>query len=308
MLDCLVIGGGPAGLDSRTLLARFRRRFLVVDAGAPRAAAIPTSHNMPAFPEGVTGPDLLERQRAALLRYGPDGFSRGRVEALAREGQAFVARVAGRDLHARRVLLATGAQDVEIGLPDQKDAVRRGLVRYCPICDGFEAREKRIGVIGFGARGLGEAMFMARTYGADVSVLTLGRALELAGDDEARAKKLGVRIVRAPVEVLRVEGDRIAAIQFGGCGEMVFDAIYSALGLEPRAELGLALGADHDECGALVVDKRQQTSVRGLYAAGGVVEGLDQVVVAMGQAAAAATHIHNHCDKASMRCSACPGS
>jgi len=295
MLDCLVIGGGPAGLTAGLYLARFQRRFLVVDAGASRAAAIPTTHNMPAFPDGVSGPDLLRRQREALLRHGPENLAQGRVEALTRCAEGFCAQIAGQETKARRVLLATGAQDVELGLPDQKDAVRRGLVRYCPICDGFEARDRKIGVIGFGARGLKEALFMARTYGADVSLLTLGARLDLTQNEQARCRSFGVKILPTPVRALRVEGDRIEALHLGDAGEVAFDALYSALGLEPRAELGLKLGAEHDACGALRVDQRQQTSVRGLYAAGGVVEGLDQIVVAMGQAATAATHIHNHC-------------
>jgi thioredoxin reductase (NADPH) len=87
---------------------------------------------------------------------------------------------ATRRLRARRVLLATGALDVEPALPDLPDAVRRGLVRYCPICDGYEARNRRIAVIGHGDRGLGEAVFIARTYSDDVSLLTLGRHMELS--------------------------------------------------------------------------------------------------------------------------------
>ncbi len=303
ILDCLVVGGGPAGLTAAIYLGRFGRRFLVVDAGEPRAAWIPVSHNIPFFGEGIPGPEILERQRGHAGRYGtrvlpgtvtelrktPDGVFEATVEE--KSGGA------RRRIEARRALLATGSVDVEPDLPDLPDAVRRGLVRYCPICDGYEARGRRTAVIGHGARGAGEAGFIARTYSGDVTLLTLGRSMDdLEPGERERLEGQGVKIVEQPVAALDVRDGQIAALRTGGGQELRFDALYSALGLRYRTDLARSLGAEHDGQGALMVDAHNQTSVKGLYAAGDVVRGLDQIVVAMGHAAVAATHIHNRCE------------
>src|ERR671938_1840853 len=81
-LDCLVVGGGPGGLSAAIYLARFRRRFLLLDAGESRCDWIPRSHNHPGFPDGIPGPELLERMRAQARRYGAP-IERDRVTALA---------------------------------------------------------------------------------------------------------------------------------------------------------------------------------------------------------------------------------
>jgi thioredoxin reductase (NADPH) len=86
-LDALVIGGGPAGLTAAIYLARFRRRFLLVDAGASRASLIPNSHNLPGYPEGIAGDDLLAAQRAQAERYGAQ-LLRGRICAVERASGA----------------------------------------------------------------------------------------------------------------------------------------------------------------------------------------------------------------------------
>jgi thioredoxin reductase (NADPH) len=200
------------------------------------------------------------------------------------------------EVFARRVLLATGSTDVEPNLPDLPDAIRRGLVRYCPICDGFEASDRRIAVIGRGAHGIGEAIFIARTYSHDVTLLTLGEPMNLDAHQRDQLAQHSIKVVEEPVSAITVRGDRIEAMATMGGGELRFDTLYSALGLKHRSELAVALGADHDETGALLVDDHNQTSVKGLYAAGGAVRGLDQIVVAMGQAAIAATRIHNRCE------------
>jgi thioredoxin reductase (NADPH) len=299
-LDALIVGGGPAGLTAAIYLARFRRRFLVVDAGEPRAAWIPASHNIPFFAGGIPGSEILAREREHATRYGAP-IESGRVTALRKEAGAFTAMVEGeaggpRTLRARRVLLATGAEDVEPDLPDLPDAVRRGLVRYCPICDGYESRDRRIAVIGHGAHGLGEAVFIARTYSSDVTLLTLGQPMELDEEQREKLDAHGVKVVATPVRALDMRDGRIAAMRLGDGKEYRFDILYSALGLRYRSELGRAMGAKHDRDGALLVDGHSQTSVRGLYAAGDIVRGLDQIVVAMGHAALAATHIHNRCE------------
>ena len=137
ILDCLIIGGGPAGLTAALYLARYRRRFLIIDAGDSRAAQIPQSHNHPGF-AGISGPALLEKLRTQAGRYGVE-VMRGTVTSLKRNAEGFVAAVESGTLPASRVLLATGIKDEEPPLSGLEHAISRNAVRYCPVCDGYEA-------------------------------------------------------------------------------------------------------------------------------------------------------------------------
>lgn len=198
-------------------------------------------------------------------------------------------------MRARRVLLATGSKDVEPQLPDLNDAIQRGLIRYCPICDGYEAAGKKIAVLGHGGQGVGEAIFVARTYSQDVTLLTLGETLEIDDALSRELEELRVKIVTESIDSLDMVDGKISAVRSRG-NEYRFDTLYSALGLEHRSSLARSLGAEHGEDGALLVDEHNQTSVSGLYAAGGAVRGLDQIVVAMAHGAIAATRIHRQSD------------
>ena len=290
-MDCLVIGAGPAGLTAAIYLARFRRRVLVIDGGASRASWIPVSHNMPGFPEGVGGPDLLARMRSQALQFGAE-IRPGEVERLqALPEGGFIATAGGQDIQAERVLLATGGLDVEPDLPGVRDAVRRGLVRYCPICDAFEIIGRDVGLIASGKCRVKEALLL-RAYTARLSVITLGQELHISAQERAQLHEAGVRILEEPVAELSTEGDRIGAWHMRGGGKHVFDTVYTALGVRIRSGLATALGAEADEDGALIVRDHQETSVPGLYAAGDVVRGLSQVSVAIGQAAVAAIGIN----------------
>jgi len=286
--EVLIVGAGPAGLTAATYLARFRRRVLIIDGGEPRAAWIPLSHNMPGFPAGIGGEDMLKRMRVQAQEYGAI-IAPGWVERLARDGDGFTASVEGRSIPARAVLLATGVVDHHPDLPGVERAVQRSLVRICPICDGYEATDKAVAVIGDSDMGAREAAFL-RTYSDRVSLIHVGPPGALTRQDELA--RLGVELIVAPLETVALERDRITALGWNG-RTRTFDLVYSALGASPNAELARALDVRLADDGRLEVDLHQATSLPGLYAAGDVVRGLNQIAVATAEAAVAATAIHN---------------
>lgn len=291
VLDCLIVGAGPAGLTAATYLARYRRRITVVDSGASRASLIPTSHNHPVFPDGINGLELLALLRAQAGRYGVEVVEAA-VERLEYQQGVFTAFWQGGGGRSRTVLLATGCLDIEPRLPGLVDAIRQGLIRHCPVCDGYEVIGQKISVIGFGAGARREAEFI-RTYSDDLTLLTLGEPMGLPDTELTMLEASGIRVVTDPVDTVVREGNRIAAFTLHDGRRLAFDSLYSSLGVHIRAELAIQLGATRDSQDCLMVDDHQQTSVSGLYAAGDVVSSLNQISVAYGQAAIAATAIHN---------------
>jgi thioredoxin reductase (NADPH) len=287
-VDCLVIGAGPAGLTAAIYLARFRRTIRLIDAGQSRAALIPESHNFPGF-RGIGGKELLSRLRDQASLYGV-AVERGRVESLCRcEGGPFVAAVGSQRLTAYTVLLATGLVDEAPDTAGLEASVYDGAIRFCPICDGYEATDKTIGVLGRIEEAAKKALFL-RSYTSDVTIYPI----DAAKPDAATAAALrdaGIVIAPRAGSVAEVGGQVEVTSADGGCSRV--QVLYPALGCEVRSDLVVSLGARLTSDGAVIVDNHQRTSVDGLYAAGDVVADLHQLGVAIGHAAIAATCIHN---------------
>ncbi|BBF70670.1 NAD(P)/FAD-dependent oxidoreductase [Sphingomonas bisphenolicum] len=291
IFDCLVIGAGPAGLTAALYLARFHLRVEIVDAGNSRASLIPRTRNHAGYPGGISGKELLRLMRQQVAEFGATVRS-GLVETIEREGDLFVARIGDETLRTHSILLATGVVNNPPDMaPEVHDeALARGLLRYCPICDGYEVTDRRIGVIGSQAHGHNEALFL-RMYSKDVTLIAADGGHDLSIVEQARLHEAGIIAQDGPTASLEIDGETIVVPVAGD--KFYFDTVYPALGSVICSELAVMLGAETTDEGCIIVDAHQRTSVAGLYAAGDVVRGLDQISHAMGEAGVAATTIRN---------------
>jgi len=291
MLDCVIVGAGPAGLTAAIYAARFRLRVRVVDGGASRAGLIPLTRNQAGFPDGISGVELLSRMNRQAALYEAEA-TRGVVAGLTIDAGAFQVRGDFGELAARTVLLATGVTSLRPDISDgtHRDALQSGRLRYCPVCDGYEVTDQNVAVIGTGDRGLAETTFL-RSYTTRLTLLPHEAPHRLTADQRARLRALGVTVKEHPARILDLAPEGV--ILSSGDERLAFDAVYPALGSVPHSDLGRGLGAAVTDDGSLRVDAHQRTSVPGLYAAGDVVLGLDQISHAMGEAGVAATTIRN---------------
>jgi thioredoxin reductase (NADPH) len=290
-IDCLIIGGGPAGLTAAIYCARFILGTIVVDTGGGRASRIPRTHNHAGYPGGIPGPDLLDRFRRQAIENGAK-IERGRVTQLTNSDNGFEAVTASRTYRARTVLLATGITDRRPAMHDglHDEALQAGLIRYCPICDGFEVLDRDVAIIGTGEHGAREAIFL-RSYSTTVTLIAPDGPHDLSEATRSELASTGIQLIDGPARDFGIVRGRLEIST--ASGTRAFEAVYPALGAEIHSDLAVALGAEARDGGCLIVDDHARTSVPGLYAAGDVVLGLDQISGAMGQAALAATTIRN---------------
>jgi thioredoxin reductase (NADPH) len=291
LTDCLIVGAGPAGLTAAIYLARFHLGAMVIDSGESRAALIPLTRNHAGFPEGITGHDLIARMRRQAERYGAK-LRKGVVTQIHSAKNGFVVSSDAGIVIARSVLLATGVVNRRppmIASDIHAKALETGRLRYCPICDGFEVTDLSVAVLGTGARGVSEALFL-RSYTADLTLVAPEDDHILTPEERTALLEAEITIAGSCREIW-LDGDAIV-LQIDD-GVHRFDTLYPALGSDIRSELAGQLGADRTGDGCLTADAHQRTTVDGLYAAGDVVLGLDQISHAMGEGGVAATTIRN---------------
>ena len=291
MWDSMIIGAGPAGLTAAIYLARYRRRFLVMHDERSRARWIPRTRNHPGFPAGVKGTALLSLMEQQAKRYGAE-IRRGRADTIKTIPGGFAVSGTGFAEEARTVLLALGVSDLRPSIPGIEDAIRRGLVRICPICDGYEVANTRVAVLTDSDLGAAEALFL-RTWTDRLTVVLTGSAEAIGPKRRAELAAQGIQLVSAAVEdiVLRPRTVELRSRPEPG---LTFDHLYTAFGVQPRNALAAGVGAPTNSEGYLLAGQlHQETAVRGLYVAGDAVRGLNQISVAQAEAAIAATSIHN---------------
>ncbi len=180
------------------------------------------------------------------------------------------------------------------GLHDR--ALAAGLIRYCPVCDGYEVTDKDIAVVGTAEKGVGEATFL-RSFTRQITLIAPDGPHILSDGQRASMREIGVQTVDGPAAVLRIDDGKLVIMT--AHGERVFDSAYPALGSDINSSLAAMLGAACSDTGCLLVDSNQRTSIDGVYAAGDVVVGLDQISHAMGQGGVAATTIRNDLSRTS---------
>jgi thioredoxin reductase len=281
----LVVGGGPAGLSAATWAARYRRSVLVVDSGEYRNRWVEKSH-------GYLGSDpsnpmtLLQTARGDLVRYPEVDFCEGRATAARREPEgAFVVTVDGADYAGLRLIMAMGVED-EFPEVDGFFDHYGTSVFHCATCDGYEAQDRSVVVLGWGEQVVAFAVGLL-DWARDVTVVTEGRPL--GGDDRHRGllARHGIRLVEDDaVELVGVRGD-LRQVRLAGGELLDTDLVFFSIAHRPRLDLARQVGCEVDDDGCLYVDRDGRTSIAGCYAAGDITPGFQLAPIAVGEGAAA---------------------
>ncbi len=284
--DVVVIGGGAAGLGGALTLARARRAVLVIDSGTPRNAPAAGVHGLLGL-DGIPPAELLARGRTEVRGYGGQ-LIRGQAAAVTRTGAGFGVQLAdGREIQARRVLVASGLADELPGIPGLAEQWGHGVM-HCPYCHGWEVRDRAIGVLASGPLSVHQAL-LVRQWSADVMYF----AHTMPRPDGEQARELaarGIEVVDGEVTSVLADGGRLTGVRLAGGT----DVPREVLAVSPRmiaragflAPLGLVAAEHPSGAGEHIpTDPAGRTAVPGVWAAGNVADLSAQV----GSAAAAGT-------------------
>ncbi len=290
--ESAVIGGGPGGLVSALYLKRFRRSIVLVHSGVPRAFWIPKTHNLIGFDKGISGKSLLRRLHRQI-----DQLKIERIEATARVErfrEGFKVLTDQGTFTAKKIILATGIRDVQPDIPNVTDLRLKGLLRYCPICDAYEFRDKTLAVLAKNDHGLQEALFLA-PYAKKLRILA-PEGLLISVKKRNTLRRNGAHLYQGELEAIEPAAKALGGMRIHLKNRNAFsaDACYVALGSEviDDAYKGMPY-LKRTEAGFLTATTEQRLSVRGLFGVGDCVNLLGQLSVAAGQAAVAATTLHN---------------
>ena len=290
--ECVVVGGGAAGLSAALVLGRARRRTLLIDAGGQSNRAAHGIGGLLGF-DGVPPAELYARGRRELERYPSVEVRDGEVRAAAAGDGITLDLADGAGVHTRRLLLATGMRYDYPDLPGLAPLWGRSVF-HCPFCHGWEVRDQPLAVLAQGERAVHMATLL-RGWSDDVVLLTGGPA-DLSDDDRARLDIAGMPIDERKVRKLDSAAGELHAVVFDDGARLPRSALLVAAELRQRSGLAAQVGVKLVATGpvspeAVDVDPLYRTSVPGVFAAGDVCAQMPQIAAAVAAGSAAAVSV-----------------
>jgi thioredoxin reductase (NADPH) len=288
--DVAVVGGGPAGLCSALWLARYLHKVVVVDSGDPRNWETRGINGYLGH-QGIRSPELRAIGRKECTEYGVD-FVDGIVDqAIDEPGELFAIQLrGGTTIEARRILLAIGIKDYWPDIPGL-DRCYGETIHVCPDCDGYETRDKKTVVVGTGRKAVGMALALT-TWTKQIVICTNGEKAGLSQVLLDVLKPLNIPVLEAPISCVVAKSKEILGLDLEGGMTLDCERLYFAIGQYPADDLGAQLGCKRDDLGRLVIDDRNHTSVKNVYAAGDIAPGPQLAIGAAASGAVAAIAIH----------------
>ncbi|HOU36912.1 MAG TPA: thioredoxin-disulfide reductase, partial [Candidatus Omnitrophota bacterium] len=297
MLDCVIIGAGPAGLTAGLYAGRYRMSAVILEKLSPGGQIMlsPDIQNFPGFPGGIATPDLIERMKQQVEDVGVR-IEEGEVNAVRIVPQAnqplFTVHYSGRDTQARTVIIATGATWKHLGVPGEEKFIGRG-VSYCGTCDGPLFRNKDIVVVGGGDHALEDALYLTK-YAASVRLVHRRQGFRAAKILEEKVRndpKITLVLDSVIEEILggdKVESVKIRNVKSGEVTTQQCQGVFIFVGISPAAGFVKDI-VKTDDAGFIITGDDMQTSVPGIYAAGDCRrKALYQVINGCGDGAVAA--------------------
>lgn len=274
----VIIGSGPAGWTAAIYAARANLNPVLFEGPQPGGQLTITTEveNFPGFPEGIMGPELMQRFRAQAARFGTEIHSESVVEARLAGGAPFVVKSAERSIEARTVIISTGATARLLNLPREGEFMGYGL-SACATCDGFFFRNKRVMVVGGGDSAAEEANFLTR-YAAEVTLVHRReslRASKIMADRVLANPKVKARWNSEIVEYLGVPGKKLTGAKMrdtvtGAVEDVAMDGIFLAIGHVPNTQLFTGQLPVDGKGYLSTVPGKTATTIPGVFACGDV--------------------------------------
>jgi thioredoxin reductase (NADPH) len=300
--DVVIIGSGPAGYTAGLYTARAGLKPLLIEGVQYGGALMNTTdvENYPGFPDGVTGPELMDMMRKQAERFGAEIISDD-ATAVDLTGLTKTVTVGGETYQARTVILAMGSAYRELGVPNEKRLAGHG-VSWCATCDGFFFRGKDIAVVGGGDSAVEEATFLTR-FGESVTIVHRRdhlRASKIMADRATTNPKISFAWNSTVEDVLgedSVTGITLRDVATGELRTLDIGGLFVAIGHDPRHELVKGQVTLDDE-GYVVVDSpHTRTNLPGVFACGDLVDHTyRQAITAAGTGCAAALDVEHYLD------------
>ncbi|WP_374719115.1 NAD(P)/FAD-dependent oxidoreductase [Parageobacillus toebii] len=292
MYECIIIGGGIAGLQAAIQLGRYHHRVLVIDANNGRSTLCRAYHNLLGWPDGVSGETLRTLGRKQAEQLGVH-FADDEVIAAEKKDNVFVLfGKSGKTYESKRLLLATGVKDRIPPIPNLIPCLGTSIY-VCPDCDGYEVTNKKVIILGAGTAGANMAMTLL--YWTKDIIYINHDGEELSKNWQQKLSEQGIRYIREPIEsVLIKEGPTFCGVRLQNGTEIFGERGFIAFGHNKvNTELAKQLGVERLENKHIPTNPRtKQTNVPNIWAAGDIGVHSEQVTIAMGEGTQAAIWIH----------------